>query len=130
MEGHSGRLVVGSVAGMPVAVMQGRVHAYEGYTPEEVTFPIRVLGRLGITTLIITNAAGGIRQNLRQGQLVLLSDHINLTGRNPLTGPNDERLGPRFFDMTEPYAKRLRLLAHAAPPHSLEGVTWPLRPQL
>ena len=94
--------------------MQGRVHAYEGFTPEEVTFPARVLGRLGITTLIITNAAGGIRRDLRQGQLILLSDHINLTGRNPLAGPNDERLGPRFFDMTEPYAKRLRLLAHAA----------------
>jgi purine-nucleoside phosphorylase len=112
--GHSGRLVVGTVAATPVAVMQGRVHAYEGYTPEEVTFPIRVLGRLGITTLIITNAAGGIRLDLKQGQLVLLSDHINFTGRNPVTGPNDERLGPRFFDMTEAYSKRLRLLAHSA----------------
>jgi purine-nucleoside phosphorylase len=92
VEGHSGRLVVGTVAGTPVAVMQGRVHAYEGYTPEEVTFPVRVLGRLGIITLVVTNAAGGVRLDLRQGQLVLLSDHINLTGRNPVAGPNDERL--------------------------------------
>jgi purine-nucleoside phosphorylase len=114
VEGHSGRLVVGTVAETPVAIMQGRVHAYEGYTPEEVTFPTRVLGRLGITTQVITNAAGGIRRDLKQGQLILLSDHINLTGRNPLAGPNDERLGPRFFDLSEPYAKRLRLLAHAA----------------
>jgi purine-nucleoside phosphorylase len=114
VEGHSGRLLVGTVAQTPVAVMQGRVHAYEGYTPEEVTFPVRVLGRLGITTLVVTNAAGGIRLDLKQGQLVLISDHINLTGRNPVSGPNDERLGPRFFDMTEGYSKRLRLLAHSA----------------
>jgi purine-nucleoside phosphorylase len=113
VEGHSGRLVLGTVANTPVAVMQGRVHAYEGYTPEEVTFPIRVLGRLGITTLVITNAAGGIRLDLKQGQLVLLSDHINLTGRNPVSGPNDERLGPRFFDMTDAYSMRLRGLAHS-----------------
>jgi purine-nucleoside phosphorylase len=113
VEGHSGRLVAGSIAQTPVAVMQGRVHAYEGYSPEEVTFPIRVLGRLGITTLIITNAAGGIRLGLRQGQLVLISDHINFSGRNPVSGANDERLGPRFFDMTEAYSKRLRLLAHS-----------------
>jgi purine-nucleoside phosphorylase len=114
VEGHSGRMVIGTVAGTPVAVMQGRVHGYEGYSPEQVTFPIRVLGRLGITTLVVTNAAGGVRLDLKQGQLVLLSDHINFTGLNPLVGPNDERLGQRFFDMTAPYAKRLRLLAHAA----------------
>jgi purine-nucleoside phosphorylase len=114
VEGHSGRLLVGTVAQTPVAVMQGRVHAYEGYTPEEVTFPVRVLGRLGITTLVVTNAAGGVRLDLKQGQLVLVSDHINLTGRNPVSGPNDERFGPRFFDMTEAYSKRLRLQAHAA----------------
>jgi purine-nucleoside phosphorylase len=114
VEGHSGRLLVGTLAATPVAVMQGRVHAYEGYTPEEATFPIRVLGRLGITTLVITNAAGGVRLDLKQGQLVLVSDHINLTGRNPVVGPNDERLGPRFFDMTNAYSKRLRLLAHSA----------------
>jgi purine-nucleoside phosphorylase len=117
VEGHSGRLVVGTVAGTPVAVMQGRVHGYEGYTPEEVTFPVRVLGRLGVAALVITNAAGGVCLDLKQGQLVLLSDHINLTGRNPVAGPNDERLGPRFFDMTDPYAKRLRLLAHTAAAH-------------
>ena len=93
--------------------MQGRVHAYEGYTPEEVTFPIRVLGRLGITTLVITNAAGGIRLDLKEGQLVLLSDHINFSGRNPVSGPNDERLGARFFDMSDPYSKRLRQMAHS-----------------
>jgi purine-nucleoside phosphorylase len=114
VEGHSGRLLVGSVAGTPVAVMQGRVHAYEGYGPEEVTFPIRVLGRLDITTLIVTNAAGGVRLDLKQGQLVLISDHINFSGRNPVSGSNDERLGPRFFDMTDAYSKRLRLLAHVA----------------
>jgi purine-nucleoside phosphorylase len=114
VEGHSGRLLVGRVAGTPVAVMQGRVHAYEGYGPEEVTFPIRVLGRLGITTLIVTNAAGGIRLDLKQGQLVLISDHINFSGRNPVSGANDERLGQRFFDMSDAYSKRLRLLAHAA----------------
>jgi purine-nucleoside phosphorylase len=114
VEGHSGRLVVGTAAGTPVAVMQGRVHGYEGYSPEEVTFPARVLGRLGITTLVVTNAAGGVRLDLQQGQLVLLSDHINLTGRNPVAGPNDERFGPRFFDMTNAYSKRLRQLAHSA----------------
>ncbi len=114
VEGHSGRLVIGSVAGTPVAVMQGRVHAYEGYSPEDVTFSTRVLGRLGINTLVVTNAAGGVRLDLRQGQLVLLSDHINLSGRNPLVGANDERLGQRFFDMTEAYSRRLRLLAQEA----------------
>jgi purine-nucleoside phosphorylase len=113
VQGHSGRLVVGTAAGTPVAVMQGRVHGYEGYSPEEVTFPARVLGRLGITTLVVTNAAGGVRLDLQQGQLVLLSDHINLTGRNPVAGSNDERFGPRFFDMTNAYSKRLRLLAHS-----------------
>ena len=114
VEGHSGRLVIGTVAGTQVAVMQGRVHAYEGYTLEETTFPIRVLGRLGIKTLVITNAAGGIRLGLRPGQLVLISDQINFTGRNPVAGPNDSRLGPRFFDMTDAYARKLRLLARAA----------------
>jgi purine-nucleoside phosphorylase len=121
VEGHGGRLVVGTIGETPVAVMQGRVHGYEGYSPEEVTFPIRVLGRLGITTLVVTNAAGGIRLDLRQGQLVLLSDHINFTGRNPVSGVNDPRLGPRFFDMAEAYSKRLRLLAHSAAELS-EGV--------
>lgn len=109
--GHSGRLVMGMIDGVPVAVMQGRVHAYEGYSPREVTFPVRVLGLLGVKTLIVTNAAGGIRPGLKQGELVLISDHINFTGRNPVAGENDERFGPRFFDMTEAYSKRLRRLA-------------------
>ena len=113
VEGHSGRLIAGTVAQIPVVVMQGRVHAYEGYEPEEVTFPVRMLGRLGITTFIVTNAAGGIRLDLHQGQLVLISDHINFTGRNPVSGSNDERLGPRFFDMSNPYSRRLRQLAHS-----------------
>ena len=112
--GHSGRLVIGTLDGVPVAVMQGRVHAYEGYSPEEVTFPVRVLGLLGVKTLIVTNAAGGIRLDMKQGDLVLLSDHINFTGRNPIAGENDERFGPRFFDMTEAYSRRLRKLAAKA----------------
>jgi purine-nucleoside phosphorylase len=112
--GHSGKLVIGKVAGVPVAVMQGRVHAYEGYSSEEVVFPIRVLGRMGVTQLVLTNAAGGINPGLQRGQLVLISDHINLSGRNPIAGPADVRLGPRFFDMSEAYSGRLRLLAHEA----------------
>jgi len=112
--GHSGKLVIGKVAGVPVAVMQGRVHAYEGYSSEEVTFPVRVLGRMGVKTLVLTNAAGGINEGLKQGQLVLIADHINLSGRNPVAGLNDERLGPRFFDMSEAYSERLRGLAHEA----------------
>lgn len=112
--GHSGKLVIGNVAGVPVAVMQGRVHTYEGYNSEEVTFPVRVLGRMGVKTLVLTNAAGGINEGFKRGQLVLLSDHINLSGRNPVAGPNDERLGPRFFDMSEAYSARLRQLAHEA----------------
>jgi purine-nucleoside phosphorylase len=111
--GHNGQLVIGKLDGVPVAVVQGRVHAYEGYSPEEVTFPVRVLGLLGVKNLIITNAAGGIRLDMKQGDLVLLSDHINFTGRNPVVGPNDERFGPRFFDMTEAYSARLRKLAAA-----------------
>jgi purine-nucleoside phosphorylase len=110
--GHSGRLVVGTVADVPVAVMQGRVHAYEGYSSDEVVFPIRVLGRMGVTQLILTNAAGAIHPAFHPGQLVLLADHINLSGRNPAAGPHDERLGPRFFDMSEAYSARLRTLAH------------------
>ena len=110
--GHSGRLVIGTLNGIAVAVMQGRLHAYEGYSSEEVTFPVRALGRRE-STLILTNAAGGIRESFTQGQLVLISDHINLTGRNPASGPNDERFGLRFFDMTEAYSA-LRVLAQAA----------------
>ena len=106
--GHAGRLVIGSVDNIPVAAMQGRVHAYEGYSPHEVVFPIRVLGRLGIRAAILTNAAGGINTDYKQGALVILRDHINLQGTNPLVGPNDERFGPRFPDMTQAYWKFYR----------------------
>ena len=112
--GHAGRLVIGTVDGVPVAVMQGRFHSYEGYTSEEVTFPIRAFKRWGIRTLIVTNAAGGVRESYEQGQLVLISDHINLTGRNPVVGPNEDRFGLRFFDMSEAYSIELRRLAQAA----------------
>jgi len=111
VEGHSGKLLIGKLAATPVAVMQGRVHGYEGYSPAEVTFPMRVLGRMGIHRIIITNAAGGINTSFTQGSLVLIRDHINLTGLNPLTGPNDDRLGQRFFDMSDAYSSRLRALA-------------------
>ncbi len=113
VSGHSGRLVAGRLAGVPVLVMQGRVHAYEGYSSEAVVFPVRVLAALGVKTLVLTNAAGGIRVDYYPGQLVLLSDHINLSGRNPAAGPvaNSDQ---RFFDMSEAYSRRLRGLAHAA----------------
>ena len=112
--GHPGQMVIGKAGGIPVAVMQGRVHLYEGYSPAEVAFPTRVLGRMGIRALILTNAAGGINLEYRQGALVVISDHINLQGQNPLVGPNDERLGPRFPDMTQAYWKPYRELALAA----------------
>ncbi len=120
VEGHSGRIVAGRLGGEPVCVMQGRVHYYEGYTPAQVTFPMRVLGALGIRAVVLTNAAGGIKEGYRIGQLVALADHINLMGWNPLTGPNEPRFaclptaGLRFFDMTEAYSKRLRRLAREA----------------
>ena len=120
--GHSGRLIAGTLHGTPVAVMQGRVHAYEGYSSEQVTFPIRVLARFGVRGIVLTNAAGGIRESFAQGDLVLISDHINFTGCNPASGPNDERLGPRFFDMTEAYSRRLRTLANENGPPLQEGV--------
>ncbi len=113
VEGHSGKLVLGHIAGVPVAVMQGRVHAYEGYPLSEVTFPTRVLGLLGCKSLIVTNAAGGINTSYQQGGLVAISDHINLTGSNAALGPNEAKFGPRFFDMTAAYSPRLRALAHA-----------------
>src|SRR5437660_2844347 len=103
--GHAGRLVVGKSGDVPIAVMQGRVHLYEGYSAAEVAFPTRVLGRMGIRALILTNAAGGINLEYKQGALVAITDHINLQGQNPLAGPNDERFGPRFPDMTEAYSK-------------------------
>ncbi len=109
--GHAGRLVVGNCGDVPVAVMQGRVHLYEGYSAAEVAFPTRVLGRTGIRALILTNAAGGINVEYGQGALVVLRDHINLQGENPLTGANDERFGPRFPDMTFVYSRRYREIA-------------------
>ncbi len=109
--GHAGQLVIGNAAAIPVAVMQGRVHLYEGYSAEQVAFPMRVFGRMGIRAVILTNAAGGINVNYQQGALVLISDHINLQGTNPLVGPNDDRFGVRFPDMTRVYAKEYRTLA-------------------
>jgi purine-nucleoside phosphorylase len=109
--GHAGNLVIGKVGEMPVAVMAGRVHYYEGYSMQRVTFPMRVFARLGIQTALLTNAAGGINQQLQQGCLVVLRDHINLQGSNPLIGPNDERFGERFIDMTEAYDPNFRRIA-------------------
>jgi len=109
--GHAGQLVIGKSGAVPVAVMQGRVHLYEGYSAAEVAFPARVLGRMGIRALILTNAAGGINSAYGQGALVMLRDHINLQGQNPLTGANEERFGHRFPDMTYTYSKRFREIA-------------------
>ena len=112
--GHAGRFSVGMCAGVPTAVMAGRAHLYEGYTPAQVTFGVRVLRQLGVKALVVTNAAGGIGANLGPGDLVLISDHINLQGSNPLIGPNDDDAGPRFPDMTEAYSRRYREIAKAA----------------
>ncbi|HEV8170001.1 MAG TPA: purine-nucleoside phosphorylase [Pyrinomonadaceae bacterium] len=109
-QGHAGRLVIGKVDSVPVLAMQGRVHYYEGYSLEEVTFPVRAFGLLGIKTLILTNAAGGINVQLTQGALMVISDHLNLMGVNPLRGPNDERFGPRFPDMSTVYSPELQEL--------------------
>ena len=120
VEGHTGRLVAGRLGGAAVVVMQGRVHFYEGYAPRQVTFPMRVLGALGIEAVVLTNAAGGIDDSYRIGQLVVITDHINMMGWNPLVGPNEQRFarkegaGLRFFDMSEAYAKWMRRLAHDA----------------
>ncbi len=107
-QGHAGRLVVGKVDQVPILAMQGRVHYYEGYTLEEVTFPIRTFKLLGIKTIVLTNAAGGINVQLSQGALMVISDHLNLMGVNPLRGPNDERFGPRFPDMSAVYSPALQ----------------------
>lgn len=112
--GHAGRLVIGKIAEVPVLTMQGRFHLYEGYPPETVVFPIRVFARMGVRAAILTNAAGGIKLDYGQGRLVLITDHINLQGKNPLVGREDERLGPRFIDMTEAYCKEYREMAKAA----------------
>ncbi len=111
--GHAGRMVIGRVGVVPVAAMQGRVHFYEGYSLKEVVFPMRVFARMGIRAVILTNAAGGISREYKQGCLVILRDHINLQGSNPLIGPNDERFGPRFHDMTRAYWKPYREVALA-----------------
>ena len=110
--GHAGKLVFGKLGALDMAAMAGRVHLYEGYTLAQVTFGVRVLGSLGVRSILFTNAAGGINLELERGGLVLISDHINLQGSNPLVGPNDEAFGPRFPDMSDAYSRDLRTLAH------------------
>jgi len=112
VEGHAGQLVLGEVGGVPVAVQQGRFHFYEGYEMTQVIFPMRVFGLLGIKTVILTNAAGSVRTSMKPGNLMLIRDHINLMGVNPLRGTNDERFGARFPDMTEVYNKDLQNIAY------------------
>jgi purine-nucleoside phosphorylase len=113
VEGHKGRLVFGVVDGTPVMMMQGRVHRYEGWSAAAVAFPVRVLMALGARRLLLTNAAGGLGEGYAAGDLMLISDHLNLTGDNPLVGRNEDRLGPRFPDMSDAYSKRLRAIAKA-----------------
>lgn len=109
--GHAGKMVIGKAGDVPVAAMQGRAHLYEGYSPQQVAFPIRVFGRMGIGAVILTNAAGGINLEYKQGALVVVSDHINLQGQNPLVGPNENRFGLRYPDMTQAYWKPYRQAA-------------------
>lgn len=108
--GHAGRLVLGRLGGAPVVAMQGRVHFYEGFSPAQVVFPARVLCALGIQSLVVTNAAGGVNLSYRPGDLMMITDHLNLSGWHPLVGPNDDRLGPRFPDMSSAYTPHLREL--------------------
>jgi purine-nucleoside phosphorylase len=110
--GHAGQLVLGKLDGLDLAVMAGRTHLYEGYTPAQVTFGVRVLAKLGVRSIVFTNAAGGINLAFEQGALVLISDHINLQGSNPLVGPNDESLGSRFPDMSDAYSFDYRAIVH------------------
>ena len=112
--GHEGRLVVGRLAGRLVAALSGRVHLYEGHHPRVVTFATRAMARAGVPAMVFTNAAGGVNTAFASGALMVIDDHINLLGANPLTGPNDDRIGPRFPDMTEAYSARLRALADEA----------------
>ena len=111
VESHAGQLVCGTLAGKTVVAMEGRFHLYEGYTPAQVTFPIRVMKELGCTILIVSNAAGGMNPLHAKGDLIVIEDHINMMGLNPLIGPNDDRLGPRFPDLIEPYDRGLQDLA-------------------
>ncbi len=122
VEGHTGQFVHGFVGKTPVLLMQGRVHRYEGYTAQQVISPIRMLKTWGIEKLILTNAAGGINHQFEVGDLMLITDHLNLTGDNPLVGPNDPRLGTRFPDMSDAYSRRLRDLAKSMQPDLREGV--------
>jgi len=112
--GHAGKLVEGRIGDKKVVVLAGRAHLYEGYSPQQVTFGIRELHRRGVRSVILTNAAGGINEEYKPGDLVLISDHINLLGSNPLTGPNDDSLGPRFPDMSEAYSRQYREIARVA----------------
>jgi purine-nucleoside phosphorylase len=112
--GHAGTLVLGAFSRVPIAVMRGRAHLYEGHAPAKVVFGVRVLGRLGVGSLVLTNACGAIDSALEPGRLVVVSDHLNLQGTSPLVGPNDEELGPRFPDMSDAYDPEYRAFAHAA----------------
>jgi purine-nucleoside phosphorylase len=123
VESHSGRLLCGTLGGKTVVAMQGRFHRYEGYSLQQVGFPVRVLRALGAETLVVSNACGGMHPLWRPGDLMLIADHINLLGENPLVGPNDDRLGPRFPDMSEPYDTGLRALAREV----ASGLRLPLR---
>lgn len=114
VESHHGRLLSGTLGGVPVLAMQGRFHLYEGYNGREITFPVRVMKELGVETLLVSNAAGGMNPLFRKADLMLLTDHINLQGVNPLTGPNNDEWGPRFPDMSEPYNRGLRDIAEQA----------------
>jgi purine-nucleoside phosphorylase len=117
--GHPGRLVAGTIAGKTALLLCGRVHGYEGYPPCEIGFGVRVVAALGVRTLIVTNASGGVDPTFAAGDIIAISDHINLTGASPLSGPNDERLGPRFVDMTDAYDPKLRAIAAVAAPPAI-----------
>jgi purine-nucleoside phosphorylase len=113
VEGHAGKLLFGSLSGKKVVAMQGRFHYYEGYSMQEIAFPPRVLNAMGADTLIVSNASGGMNPNYSRGDIMLINDHINMFGDNPLIGPNDDELGPRFPDMSDPYTKSLREVAES-----------------